>query len=47
MTPLMYACQNNRVLLAQLLLIHNADAEIKDIRGWNVSPNVVKVSGIL
>jgi hypothetical protein len=34
MTPLMYACQHNRVLLAQLLLAHNADADIKDIRGW-------------
>ena len=37
MTPLMYACQHNRVLLAQLLLAHNADADIKDIRGWTVS----------
>ncbi|CAI8004546.1 hypothetical protein GBAR_LOCUS3954 [Geodia barretti] len=36
MTPLMYACQHNRVLLAQLLLAHNADADIKDIRGWTV-----------
>ena len=37
MTPLMFAGQHNRVHLVELLLVHKADADARDLRGWTVS----------
>ena len=34
LTPLMYACQHNRVTLVQLFLSHGADVNYEDARGW-------------
>ncbi len=36
MSPLLYACQNSRVSLSQLLISVNADVNKQDSRGWAV-----------
>ncbi len=36
MSPLLYACQNSRVSLSQLLISVNADVNKQDSRGWTV-----------